>query len=162
MNQNHSKQLRVLAIAPSSRGFGFALLEQPGTLVDWGHKPVKGDKNAQSLKKLSALIKLCQPELIVLEDAMKEVRRSARIQELGEQIATLAAKESIKVKVLSRKKVRAVFFTDGEGTKQEQAELLAARFPDELGSRLPPKRKPWKSEDSRMDIFDAVALAVAF
>ena len=42
------------------------------------------------------------------------------------------------------------------------AELLAKKFPDELASRLPPKRKPWKSEDSRMDIFDAVALAVAF
>jgi hypothetical protein len=34
--------------------------------------------------------------------------------------------------------------------------------PDELASRLPPKRKTWKSEDSRMDIFDAGALVVAF
>jgi len=49
-----------------------------------------------------------------------------------------------------------------KGTKQEMAELLAKKFPDELASRLPPKRKPWKSEDKRMDIFDAVALAVAF
>jgi len=28
--------------------------------------------------------------------------------------------------------------------------------------RLPPKRRPWMSEDPRMDIFDAVSLAVAF
>jgi hypothetical protein len=42
------------------------------------------------------------------------------------------------------------------------AEMLATQFPDELASRLPPKRKPWKSEDSRMDIFDAMALAVVF
>ena len=42
------------------------------------------------------------------------------------------------------------------------AEMIAMQFPDELASRLPPKRKPWKSEDARMDIFDAVALAVVF
>ena len=36
--------------------------------------------------------------------------------------------------------------------------MLAMQFPDELASRLPPKRKPWKSEDGRMDIFVAVAL----
>jgi len=29
-----------------------------------------------------------------------------------------------------------------------------------LASRLPPKRRPWMSEDYRMDIFDAVALAL--
>ena len=40
------------------------------------------------------------------------------------------------------------------------AEILVKRFPEELGSRLPPKRRPWMSEDSRMDIFDAVALAL--
>ena len=40
------------------------------------------------------------------------------------------------------------------------AELLVMQFPDELASRLPPKRKTWESEDGRMDIFDAVALAV--
>jgi hypothetical protein len=40
------------------------------------------------------------------------------------------------------------------------AEILATRFPEELAPRLPPKRKPWISEDYRMDIFDAVALAI--
>jgi hypothetical protein len=34
-------------------------------------------------------------------------------------------------------------------------------FPDELASCLPPKRKLHKSEDSRMDMFDAVGLAIA-
>jgi len=53
-----------------------------------------------------------------------------------------------------------VFFADGQGTKHALAEILAARFPEELGCRLPPKRRPWMSEDYRMDIFDAVALAL--
>jgi hypothetical protein len=54
------------------------------------------------------------------------------------------------------------FRSKPKGSKQDTAELLAKQFPDELSSRLPPKRKLWKSEDSRMDIFDAVGLAVAF
>jgi hypothetical protein len=52
------------------------------------------------------------------------------------------------------------FFADGCGTKHALAEIIAERFPKELGFRLPPKRRAWMSEDSRMDIFDAVALAL--
>ena len=37
---------------------------------------------------------------------------------------------------------------------------LAKQFPDELASRVPPKRKLWTSEANRMDMFDAVGLAV--
>ena len=49
-----------------------------------------------------------------------------------------------------------------ESQWQALAEMLAGKFPEELASRLPPKRRPWMSEDPRMDIFDAVGLAVAF
>jgi hypothetical protein len=55
-----------------------------------------------------------------------------------------------------------MFFAEGQGTKHALAEMLAGRFPEELASRLPPKRRPWMSEDYRMDIFDAVALALTF
>jgi len=46
-------------------------------------------------------------------------------------------------------------------TKQEIAIAIAERFP-ELAPRLPRFRKPWMSEDYRMSIFDAVALALTF
>jgi hypothetical protein len=55
-----------------------------------------------------------------------------------------------------------IYFADGRGTKHALAEIIAKRFPGELASRLPPKRKPWMSEDYRMSIFDAVALVLAF
>ena len=42
------------------------------------------------------------------------------------------------------------------------AEMLAQKYPVELAAKLPPKRRAWESEDYRMDIFDAMALAVAF
>jgi hypothetical protein len=63
---------------------------------------------------------------------------------------------------ISGTKLRTVLLGDPKATKQEIAEFVAKRFPDELASRLPPKRKFYKSEDSRMDIFDAVGLVVAY
>jgi hypothetical protein len=54
-----------------------------------------------------------------------------------------------------------IYFADGRGTKHALAEIIAKKFPDELSSRLPPKRKPWVSEYYQMDIFDAVVLGLA-
>lgn len=161
MNHIHPKHVRILAIAPSTRGFGFALLEGLDTLVDWGVKSVKEDKNARSLAKVEDLIAHYHPDVMVLENtSVKPFRRSERIRTLSKQLITLAATRKVTVALSSSEQVRRVFFVDGQGTKHAVAEILAERFPEELGFRLPPKRRPWMSEDSRMDIFDAVALAL--
>ena len=103
-----------------------------------------------------------QPGVIVLEDHLvKHSRRSARIRTLSKKIIIVAESCNIGLALLSREQVRRVFFAQGQGIKYALAQMLATRFPEELGSRLPPKRRPWMSEDYRMDIFDAVALAVA-
>jgi Holliday junction resolvasome RuvABC endonuclease subunit len=162
MKNINPKQFRILAIAPSSRGFGFAVLEGQEKLVDWGVKSIKGDKNTGSIARVEELIAHYQPGVIVFEDHLaKQSRRSARIRALSKRIIALAKSRNVTVALLSREQVRRVFFADGQGTKYALAEILAARFPDELGRRLPPKRRPWMSEDYRMNIFDAVALALA-
>jgi len=163
MSRTHLKQHRILALAPSTRGFGFAVLDGKETLVDWGVKSVDGDKNARSLERLEALVACYLPEVIIMEDhSAKSSRRSTRIRELGRQIIAAASNRKIRVKLFSRRHLREVFFVDGVGTKHAIATILAERFPEELGSRLPPKRKPWMNEDYRMDIFDAVGLGLAF
>jgi hypothetical protein len=81
-------------------------------------------------------------------------------RQFSRQIITLAATRKVSVALFSHEQVRRVFFADGQGTIHARAEILAKRFSEELGSRLPPKRRAWMSEDSRMDIFDAVALAL--
>jgi Holliday junction resolvasome RuvABC endonuclease subunit len=155
------KYPRILGIAPSTRGFGFAILEGLDTLVDWGVKSAEGDKNNQSLAKVEELIVRYQPDVMVLQDtSTKPFRRSARIRKLGKRLIALATRRKVSVALFSREQVRQVFFADAQGTKQALAEIVAKRFPEELGSRLPPKRRAWMSEDSRMDIFDAVALVL--
>jgi Holliday junction resolvasome RuvABC endonuclease subunit len=163
MNKIQPKHFRILAIAPSTVGFGFAVLEGQDTLVDWGVKKVKGDKNVQSLAKAEKLIAHYQPGILVFEDASaKNSRRSPRIRKLCQQIIKMAAARKVSVKLFSRDQVMKTFIADGLGTKHVLAEIIAKRFPDELGSRLPPERKPWMPEDSRMNIFEAVALAMVF
>jgi hypothetical protein len=153
--------MRILAISLSSRGFGFAVMEDGTTLVDWGIKSSKGDKNKDCLRQIKNMLELFHPSALVLEDAAaKGARRAERIQELTEQITTLAKGQKLRVKLFSQVKLMQQFFPVGGGTKHDLAVLLAARFPEELGLKLPPKRKPWQSEDARLDMFKAVALAL--
>jgi Holliday junction resolvasome RuvABC endonuclease subunit len=161
MNTNLPKYPRILAIAPSSRGFGYAVIEGHKLLVDWGTRSVTGDKNAGSLKEVKKMIEHYNPQVMVVENtATKESRRSLRIKTLTKRLVAVAEKRNIKVGLFSQEQVRGVFFGDAVGTKHALAEIIAGRFPEELGFRLPPKRRTWMSEDSRMDIFDAVALAL--
>src|ERR1017187_9108552 len=96
MKNLHSKNVRVLGIAPSSYGCGFAVMEGKSALVDWGVKSVKGgDKNAQSLAHVGKLISRYRPDVIVVEDTRtKSSRRSARIRELIEEIVISARNEN--------------------------------------------------------------------
>ena len=162
MKQIIPKYPRILAIAPSTRGFGFALVEGLNTLVDWGVKSVGGNKNVGSVAKAKAMLNHYAPDVLVLEDTLvKPFRRARRIRELTKRLLSVSKNQNVRVMLLRREQVRMVFFPDGQGTKYALAQILAERFPDELGLRLPPKRRPWMSEDSRMDIFGAVALALA-
>lgn len=134
MNHIPPKHFRILAIAPSTRGFGFAVLEGQETLVDWGVKSVKGDKNAQSLKKVAELVVHYQPGVLVLENASaKGSRRSSRIRTLVRQIIQMAATRNVRTKLFARDRVMKTFIADGDRTKQALAEIMAQRFSEQLG-----------------------------
>lgn len=160
MTRTRTNERLILAVAPSTRGFGYAVFEG-NSLLDWGVKQVKKDRNAGCVAKVQDLLEQYHPRKVVLEDfSAKTSRRALRIRELGEKLAELAPKHGAKVLSFPIEKVKRSFFPDGDGTKHRVAEVIASRFPNELGFRLPPKRKPWMSEDYRMDIFDAVALGM--
>ena len=164
MNQTTSTRNRILAVSVSTRGFGYAVMEGENSFVDYGVKVIKGDtKNIQSLGKMEKLINYYQPDILVLQDVNAQgARRAVRIKLLHGEIIKLAGKRKLKVSMISGEKMRSLLLNDPIGTKHEMAEVLASQFPDELESRLPVKRKSWKSEDARMDIFEAVGLAVTF
>jgi Holliday junction resolvasome RuvABC endonuclease subunit len=162
MSRAYTKDIRVLAIDPSTRGFGFAVFEGPERLVDWGVRETKTDKKRRSLKLIAELIEQYQPSVIVVEDyEAKGSRRCQRVGELIKDISKLALKRKIRVRSFSRAKVNQAFSVSGASTKYEIALDIAKRFP-ELAPRLPRFRKPWMSEDYRMSIFDAVGFGLTF
>jgi len=162
VNRSNAKSIRILGIAPSTRGFGFAVFEGEA-LVNWGVKSVKGDKNTQCLLKIEEMLAHYLPTVMVLENhSATGSKRSPRIRALGEQLIAMARSRKVKLALFSRQQVRKTFFPDGKGTKDALAEILAQRFPEELALRLPATRRPWMSEAYQMGIFDAVALTQVF
>jgi hypothetical protein len=162
MNQTASKQIRILAIALTARGFGYSVMEN-NVMLECGHKEVRGNKNLQAAYKIEKLLKQFLPSILVLQDVNAAgCRRASRIKTLHRQVIELAAKYKLKVTFLSGKLLREVLLGDAKGTKHEMAEFLAQKYHVELAGKLPPKRRPWENEDGRMDMFDAVGLAVVF
>jgi len=81
-----------------------------------------------------------------------------RIQELNRRIAELAHLRGIAVHKYSRACVLDHVIERGATTKQKIAETIAKQVPA-FSLYVPPERKPWMSENPRMGIFDAAALA---
>ena len=163
MNQNHNEYARIMGVSPSSKGFGFAILEGRQKLVSWDNKSAKGDrKNAQCLKHLKKLLDIYKPEVLVLEDcSAKSCLRRKRTRILIQAMADLGPAYGMSIALVSKEQVKQSLLTDGKGTQYDIAVDLAKRFPEELAHDLPPKRKIYEAENSKMDIFDAMALVLA-
>lgn len=162
MSSLPSNSRRVLAIDPTPRGFGFAVLEGPSNLIDWGVKSVRNRKKAGTLVRTADLIRQYRPDVVVLEDCgVKSARRCRRIVLLIRSIQELAVSSGIKSRTFSRARIRNVFSLGGASTKYQIALAIAAQLP-ELAQRVPRYRMPWMSEDYRMAFFNAAALALTY
>ena len=113
-----NKHVRILAIAPLSRGLGYAVMEGPTRLVACGNKAILRNKNAGSLAWVNRFIKFYQPDVLVLSDVTAaDTRRAARIKTLHRKIVALASKHQLKVQLISGTQVRAQLLGNAKGTK---------------------------------------------
>jgi hypothetical protein len=152
----------VLAIHLQSRGFAFVLFEGWLAPVDWGVFEARGaGKNTRCLTRIASLFELHTPYVLVLQDTSERDSRAHRIRELNRRAADLADQQGILVRTYSRAQIGEYFEDLGTVTKHRIAETIAKRIPA-LNLYVPPARKPWMSEDARMGIFDAAALAWLF
>jgi Holliday junction resolvasome RuvABC endonuclease subunit len=153
----------VLAIYPSTTGFAFVLFEGSLSPVDWGVTAVRGrDRNDQCLRIIAGIFTRHQPDVLVLQDTSPAgTRRSRRISNLHAAISKLADLQGIPVRTYSRARVRFAFSYLGPANKHTIAEAIAKHIPA-FDRYLPPPRKPWMTEDARMGLFDAAALALTF
>jgi Holliday junction resolvasome RuvABC endonuclease subunit len=152
---------RVMGVDPSSRGFGYVILEGPHQLIDWGVKQTRTNKNARTVVEVRALLDQYYPDILVVEEycAGPGSRRSSRVCMLQNDLAALTGELKVGWRAYPWERVRDVFARFGDTTKHGIACVVARLYP-ELHHRLPPPRKLWMSEDYRMSMFDATALAI--
>jgi hypothetical protein len=151
----------ILALHVQSRGFAFAIFESWLAPVDWGVQEVRGqNKNLDCLQRITSLLELHTPDVLVLENtSTDESRRALRIQRLNSCVAKHAELHGIAVCTYSRAQLNDSFADQfGATTKHRIAETIAVQVPA-LGLYLPPRRKAWMREHSRMGLFQAAALA---
>lgn len=154
---------RILAIDPFHKGFGYAVFEPPLHLVASGVARVEDEKHPSAVARFEELLTDFLPSTVVLEDANAPgARRRHKAQGLIEAVSKLARGRGVTVATVSRTAVIECFALPGERTtKYKIAKWLAEAFPV-LAPKLPLPRKLWQSEDERMSIFDALALAVTY
>jgi hypothetical protein len=153
----------VLAVYPNTRGFAFVLFESPLSPIDWGVKEMRGRrKQGRSVASLGTILDRYQPDIMVLQDtSLTGTHRAKRVTKLNAAFAALAPGRSIPVYAYSRDVVRSEFEYLGAPNKQIMAQVIAKHIPA-FERYVPPPRKPWMSQDARMGLFDAAALALVF
>ena len=152
----------LLAVHPTTYGFGWVLFEGPQSPVDWGLAGKGRRDNAQLMHRFEQLLNKYEPRVLVLEEFESAVsKRASRIQRLCRAMIHLAAERGLETPVYSRQSVRACFASVGATTRHEIARCVAQHI-DVFRWMLPKERKPWMSESPRQSLFDAAALAITY
>jgi len=140
----------MLALEIRSKGLGFAIFYGPETLLNWGMCEAVPDKGDLLSQTIASLIDEASPSVIVIGTSGRPAGlATVRI------ISSAVRKQGLAIDHVSRQQVSAVF-TGHNQNKHEIGLAISERFP-ELAAYIPPKRKPWNSEDYRTRVFDAVA-----
>ena len=150
----------ILAIHPTSRGFGWVLFEGPIVPVDWGIASAKVNRSAQCMVRFKQLLDQYQPSALVLEKFDEDdSRRGERIRALAQTMRGFANNRDMDTLVYSREEVIAAVTGGTKASRHTVALAVAEQLPI-LRHRLPTGRKLWQSEDKRQCHFDAAALGL--
>jgi hypothetical protein len=157
------KYALTMSLYLNSRKFAFVLFEGTLSPYDWGVFDVRGaQKDRQVVDKAGRLLRQYTPDVLVMQDTSPEgTPRADRLALLNTELASLARELGIPAFTYSRAEVYGTFQSMGFTNKQTLAGLIAKHIPA-FEQYVPPPRKPWMSEDSRMGLFDAAALIMAF
>jgi len=70
----HHNRLRVLGIDPSTRGFGYAVVESDFRLIARGVAHIPSRRTRDLLNRIERLISMYKPDVIALEQPEREPR----------------------------------------------------------------------------------------
>lgn len=151
----------VMSIFLNARGFAYAAFEGPLSPVDWGISDVRGKrKNARCIELLARLTRRLAPDVLILRSPGDKACFQ-RLRKLTAEVEALANTVSIPVQKIARKQINDAFSDLMPLSRYTIVEAIARNIPA-FEQYVPLRRKIWQSEDRRMGLFDAAALALAF
>ncbi len=148
----------MLAIHPTYKGFGWVLFESTLVPYDWGIASAKVSRNARLIARFERLLNRYQPTAVVFEQFERR-ERADRIQRLCRRMIHLANCQGMDTPVYSMAAIRTCFVSVGATTRFEIAQTIALHI-EALRHKLPPMRGAWRSEDARISLFNAAAVAI--
>jgi len=153
---------RILAIDPGTRYMGIAILDG-SELIYYGVNDFRRKRPADTLlgatrETLCGLIAEYRPSVLAYEKSFYvQSKNSVFLQAQEAEIKRVARMRGLKAVGYAPTTVRQLLCEDRWATKEEVADLLAARYPELLRYR---NRSDWVSEKYWLHMFDAVAVAV--
>jgi Holliday junction resolvasome RuvABC endonuclease subunit len=148
----------LLALYPSSVGMGYACLQIPDQLLDFGIATIKPMLNGKLLSRAERFMEYYKPKVILLKEKHSS-KNSKRNDNLIDALASLSYEKNIQVYRYTREQIKDVFEIFGARSKYEMAQRIIKMLPD-LEHRSPKMKKWYEKEDYNMVLFDAVSLAV--
>lgn len=159
-----SGEIRVLALVVHRRKIGYAVLEGPSQLLDWG---VAGCMDATGLRRatvpqrLVSVLNFYQPKCVAVRMVNARARGTGSPQSVELAVRRECVKRSISVCPVDATTVKKFFAAHSCTTRLQIAQVIGEWYL-ELVWHVPPKRKPWQSDSHAMPIFEAVAVGITF
>ncbi len=152
--------MRVIAFDLRYERLGYVVLDGTARLVDWDL--TRFQSGAGHVDRVRRLVSVFQPSVVVLRTIEKgSWRVRPGLRKIIRSIARRLHSAGVPTAHIRDAKVKSTFRQCAAVTKEEIARLIADCFP-ELAWQLPPRRRPWQSQNRRMSIFDAAALGLAY
>lgn len=159
-----AKRTKILAIDPGTRDMGVAFLEDD-VLQDYGVKSVRRGPKARDLllsleNILTRLIQEKQPDVIALEqNHFSHIKQNLLLTLTVAKLKAIAKRCNVPVEEYAPNTVRKAVCNNGNATKRQLAQVVAARY-TELNAYLESNRR-WR-ERYYQNIFDAIAVGLTF
>jgi len=151
------KHERVLGIYPTRSGFAFAVVQLDHGLIDWGEAELSSNSDEVFVERILAQIYRSLPAAVAVEDVLNTLRERSARRRIS-LITSYLGERSVELRAVPRTLIVSSLGMNDAATKQQIADQLCIRFPEI--AHLRPRTFAWK-KDRRMNLFDAIALAVA-
>lgn len=151
---------RILAVEIRAARLGYALLETPRKLRDFG--AAWFDSSTAARIRIARLLRLCRPSVLVLRGGVMRYPRNTMTRKRISRIACDEARKGmVPVARVPERDFRAFFEQHSCRDKYDIAATMGEWLPD-LAWRVPARPKFYDPEPRMILYFDSIALGIAY